>query len=304
MDISRRQFIRKSSIAMAGTAMLPIIVNRRKIPGHVLGIQLYTVRDDMEKDPEGTLKSLAAMGYTYVEHAGYENRKFYSYTIADFKKLLHDTGLTMLSGHSFLGSRQWDKSGNDFTDDWKDTVRDAAAVGMKYLISPGVDEDLCKNAADFKRYMEMFNKAGELCQKAGITFAYHNESYEFNHSLDGTLLYDLLLASTDHALVAQQIDIGNMYEPGGRAADYLKRYPGRFRLMHVKDEIKKQKPGENGQLYESSVLGKGSVGINDVLELAARSGVTYFIVEQEDYQGKTPLECAAENLKAMHNRGF
>ena len=69
---------------------------------------------------------------------------------------------------------------------------------------------------------------------------YHNESYEFNHSLDGTVLYELLLKLTDQSLVAQQIDIGNMYEPGGRAMDYLKRYPGRFTLMHVKDEIKKK----------------------------------------------------------------
>ena len=197
----------------------------------------------MKKDPAGTLKHLAEMGYKHVEHAGYENRKFYNYSIADFKKLLNDNGLKMASGHSFLGSKQWDKTKNDFTDEWKYTIEDAAAVGMKYVISPGVDEDLCKKSDDFKWYMELFNKTGALCKKSGITFAFHNESYEFNHSLDGTVLYELLLKLTDHSLVAQQIDIGNMYEPGGRALDYLKRYPGRYTLMHVKDEIKKAAPG-------------------------------------------------------------
>ena len=92
---------------------------------------------------------------------------------------------------------------------------------------------------DFRHYMDMFNKTGQLCKNTGLYFAYHNENYEFNHSLDGTVLYDLLLQSSDKNLVWQQIDTGNMYEPGGRAMDYLKKYPGRFFSMHVRDEIKK-----------------------------------------------------------------
>ena len=305
MNTSRRKFIKESSITLAGATLLPrFISDKRKTTGHVVGIQLYSIRDDMKKDPAGTLKRLAQMGYQYVEHAGYENRKFYNYSIADFKKLLNDNGLKMASGHSFLGSKQWDKTKNDFTDEWKHTIDDAAAVGMKYVVSPGVDEDLCKKGDDFKWYMQLFNKTGELCKKAGIAFAYHNESYEFNHSIDGTVIYDLLLKSTDHALVAQQIDIGNMYEPGGRALDYLKRYPGRYTLMHVKDEIKKATPGENGALYESTLLGKGVVGVKDIVDAGAKSGVKYFIIEQEDYQDKSPLACAAEDLKTMKRWGY
>ena len=192
----------------------------------------------MKKDPAGTLKQLAAMGYKDVEHAGYEDRKFYGYSPADFKKFLNDTGLTMVSGHSYLGAEAWDKSANDFTDEWKHTFEDAAAVGMKYVFSPGVDESLCKNENDFKWYMELFNKTGALAKKSGIQFGYHSESSEFDHYLNNKRLYDILLDTTDKNLVAQQIDIGNMYGPGGRAMDYLKKYPGRFIAMHVKDEIK------------------------------------------------------------------
>ena len=152
--------------------------------------------------------------------------------------------------------------------------------------------------------MDLFNKTGELCKKSGITFAYHNESYEFNHKLDNTVLYDLVLTTTDRHVVAQQIDIGNMYEPGGRAMDYLKRYPGRFKLMHVKDEIKKASNGENDSLYESAVLGKGVVHVKDLLNIALRLGTTHFIIEQESYQGKTPLACAAEDLKIMKAWGY
>ncbi len=302
MNKSRRKFIKQSSFALAGTALISNkIFATQKAAGHTLGIQLYTVRDDMKKDPAGTLKKIAAIGYTHVEHAGYEDRKFYGYSIEDFKKLLHDTGLIMLSGHSFLGARAWNKSANDFTDVWKHTFEDAAAVGMKYVISPGVDDSLCKKEDDFKWYMQLFNKTGELAKKSGVQFAYHSESSEFNHSFNNVRLYDILLNSTDKNLVAQQIDIGNMYEPGGRAMEYLKKYPNRFFSMHVKDEIKSSKEKRE---YESTVLGKGVIGVKDIVDYARKTGTGYFIIEQESYQDKTPLDCAKEDLEIMKQWGF
>ena len=303
MKISRRTFIKNSSLTMAGTAFLPAILKEMSVETY-LGIQLYSVRTDMKNDPASTLKKLADMGYEYVEHAGYDNGKFYGYSIPDFKKLLNDIGLTMDSGHDFLGSKQWNSATNDFTDEWKQTIEDAAAVGMKYMISPGVDESLCKNIDDFKRYMDMFNKTGELCKKSGIKFAFHNESYEFNHNLEEKVLYDLLLQSTDKNVVAQQIDIGNMYQPGGRAMEYLKKYPGRFTLMHVKDEIKKPVPPASGNLYESTLLGNGVIDVKQIVDYARKTGTKYFIIEQEEYQDKTPLQCAAEDLKKMQGWGL
>ena len=303
MPLSRRSFIKNSSLTIAGVSFLPGILKERN-PGVIVGIQLYTVRDDMKKDPEGTLKKLAAIGYKYVEAAGYADRKFYGYSIPDFKKLLKATGLKMESGHSFLGSEQWDKSTNDFTDEWKHSIEDAAAVGMKYLISPGVDEGLCKTMDSFRHYMNMFDKTGELCKKSGIHFAFHNEDYEFNHRLDGKLIYDLILQTTNKNLVWQQMDIGNMYEPGGRALHFLKEYPGRFFSMHVKDEMKRDSPGPDGKLYENTVLGKGAMPVKEIIDYARKTGTRYFIIEQEDYQDKTPLECAAADLKKMKSWGF
>lgn len=303
MNTSRRTFIKNSGLAIAGVSLVPGILKEKK-SDLITGIQLYTIRDDMEKDPAGTLKKLAAMGYKYVEAAGYADRKFYGYSIPDFKNLLKDNGLIMKSGHSFLGSEQWDKAKNDFTDEWKYTIDDAAAVGMKYLISPGVDENLCKNMDDFIHYMKLFDKTGGLCKKSGIYFAFHNEDYEFNHSLDGTLVYDLILQKSNKNLVLQQIDIGNMYEPGGRAMHYLKKYPGRFFSMHVKDEMKRNSPAPNGNLYESTILGKGVIPIKEIIDYARKTGINYFIIEQEQYQGKTPLTCADADLKMMEEWGF
>ncbi len=302
MNNSRRRFIKQSSLALAGTALLSnkILASTKASP-HILGVQLYTVRDDMEKDPAGTLKQIAAMGYKDVEHAGYENRKFYGYSPKDFKKFLNDLGLNMVSGHSGLDAEAWDKSKNDFTDKWKYTFEDAAAAEMKYVFSPGVDESVSKNEKDYQWYMDLFNKTGELAKKSGIQFGYHSESYEFNHYLNNKRLYDILLDSTDKNLVAQQIDIGNMYEPGGRAMEYLKKYPGRFIAMHVKDEIKSNKPNRE---YESTVLGKGVIGVKDIVDTARSQGTKLFIIEQESYQDKTPIECAKEDLAVMKQWGY
>ncbi|MDE3211738.1 MAG: sugar phosphate isomerase/epimerase [Bacteroidota bacterium] len=303
MTISRRSFVKNSSLALAGVALTASLVGF-KSPADILGVQLYSVRDAMKKDPAGTLKKIAAMGYRYVEHAGYDNGKFYGYSPADFKKLLSDLGLKMDSGHDFLGSRQWDPSKNDFTDAWKQTIDDAVAVGMKYMISPGVDEAYCHRIEDFHHYMDMFNKTGALAKKAGIHFAYHNEGYEFNHSLNGTRLYDIILRTTDPNLVDQQMDIGNMYEPGGRAMSYLKEYPGRFLLMHVKNEIKGTKPSPSGEWYESSLLNKGVIPVKEIVDYARRGGTKYFIIEQENYQNLDPVDCVRDDLKIMKSWGF
>ncbi|WP_143306212.1 TIM barrel protein [Chitinophaga vietnamensis] len=305
MNESRRNFLKYSSLAIGGAALLPATLQAAFKGKGITGIQLYSVRDDMKKDPAGTLKQLAAMGYTTVEHANYVNRKFYGYTTTEFKKLLKGLGLKMPSGHTVLRPQHWDAAKKDFTDEWKYTVEDAAAMGQHYVISPWLDESLRKTYDDFKTYMDVFNKCGELCKKSGMKFGYHNHDFEFSTELNGRKLFDLILQNTDPSLVAQQLDIGNMYHAGGIAMDILKKYPNRFELMHVKDEIKSSGKGEMGGGYESTVLGKGIIPVKDIIKLGLQAGGTkYFIIEQESYQDKTPLASAKEDLKAMRSWGF
>jgi len=305
MHISRRNFLRNGALAVAGTTLLRNELFAAARAKGILGIQLYSIRDDMKKDPSGTLKQLAGMGYKYVEHANYIDRKFYGYSATEFKKLLDGLGLLMPSGHTVMGKQHWDAAKNDFTDAWKYTVEDAAAVGQHYVISPWLDEGLRKTYDDFKAYMDVFNKSGELCKKSGMKFGYHNHDFEFSTKLNGQKLFDLILQNTDPSLVAQQLDIGNMYHAGGIALDIVKQYPGRFELMHVKDEIKAAKGGEMGGAYESTVLGKGIIPVKQVIDLGKQSGGTkYFIIEQESYQDITPLESAKLDLVQMKKWGY
>jgi sugar phosphate isomerase/epimerase len=306
MKLSRRKFIAGSTLTVAGTMLLPNkMFAMKKDKNLILGIQLYSVRDDMKKDPLSTLKQLAAMGYTHVEHANYVDRKFYGYGAVEFKNILDNLGLKMPSGHTEFSAKDWDKASNDFTDVWKHTVEDAATVGQIYVISPWLDESLRKNYDDLIAFLQLFNKSGELCQKHGMHFGYHNHNFEFMDSLNGKLLYDIILDNTDPKLVIQQMDIGNMYGAGGRALDILKKHPGRFKSMHVKDEIRTAKAGEMNDKYESTILGKGILPVHEIVnQFKQKGGTSEFIIEQESYQGMQPIDCAKEDLMVMKSWGF
>lgn len=305
MHTSRRIFLRNSAFAIAGSTVLSNRLFAATMANELLGVQLYSVRQDMSKDPVGTLKQIAAIGYKNVEHANYVNRKFYGQSPTEFKKTLDDLGLKMGSGHTVMGKQHWDVDKKDFTDAWKYTVEDAAVVGQQFVISPWLDASMRTTMDDFKRYMDVFNKSGELCKKSGMKFGYHNHDFEFNTQLDGKRLYDLILENTDPNLVVQQMDIGNMYGAGGRALDLINQYPGRFASLHVKDEIKS--PDNKGEMggYQSTVLGKGVIQVKEVLDAAKKKGGTiHFIVEQESYQDKTPMDAVKEDYTIMKNWGF
>lgn len=304
MSTSRRNFLKTGGLSFAALA----IGSKNLFAGAphetVLAIQLYTVREDMTKDPSGTLKKLSDMGYRFVEHANYHDRKFYGYAPTEFKRLLADYGMQMPSGHVQMLPDDYDFSKNDFADKWKYTVDDAATVGQLYLVSPWLDDSKRKNMKDFKEYMDVFNKSGELCKKSGMKFGYHNHDFEFTTKIDGQLLYDLILTNTDPALVVQQLDMGNLYNGGFKAIDVAKKYPGRFEMMHVKDEILAKKV-VGKEKYESTILGQGVVGTKEVCQLGRTTGGTkYFIIEQESYQGLTPLESSKQDYAIMKKWGY
>ena len=289
MNPSRRQFLKTGALTVAGAALLsPELIAAKK--KEILAVQLYCVRDDMKNDPLGTLKALAGMGYKYVEHANYVDRKFYGYSAKEFKKVLKDLGLKMPSGHTVLGKNHWDASKKDFTDSWKYTLEDAAMMGQEYVISPWLDESLRQTYDDLMGFIDVFNRCGELCQKSGMKFGYHNHDFEFSQKLKGEVVFDLIMQNIDPAKVVMQLDIGNMYIAGAKALDIVNKYPGRFENIHVKDMIKSDTDAHG---FESTILGKGLVG-----------GTRVFIIEQESYQGKTPLECMKEDLAIMKSWGY
>ncbi len=301
MNQSRRNFIKKTGLALAGVSLAGGPLFSFTKGEESLGIQLYTVREAMAKDVLGSLKQIAAMGYKNVEHANYKERKFYGYAPAEFKKILADMGMKMPSGHTVLGKQHWDDAKKDFTDAWKYTVEDAATVGQQYVISPWLDESLYQTEDSLKHFMDVFNKSGELCGKSGMKFGYHNHDFEFSKKVNGKILYDLILDNTNPKLVVQQLDTGNLFNAGVKAIDIVKKFPGRFELMHVKDEIASAGGHEK---FESAVLGQGIAQVKEVIDLGKAAGTKLFIVEQEAYQGKNPFDCSKEDFEVMKKWGY
>ncbi len=303
MNTSRRTFIKSGAALIAAAAVMPgeVLAAKKRKKG-IIGVQLYSVRDEMSKDPLGSLKKVAAMGYEYVEHANYVDRKFYGYTPQEFRKVLDDLGLKMISGHTVMGRQHWDEARNDFSDSWKYTVDDAAVLGQRYVVSPSMDNSMRSKYDDFMHYMDIFNKCGDLCKKQGMKFGYHNHDFEFSEKLNNEKLFDIMMRTMDPYKVVVQLDMGNLYNGGAVALDVVRQYPGRFENLHVKDEIA---ASEGTDKYESTIIGKGIVNAREVIDLATKIGGTeVYIIEQESYQGKTPMECIEEDLKVMKSWGY
>jgi sugar phosphate isomerase/epimerase len=307
MKTSRRTFIRTGAMAVAGAVIMREQLmaepgEKKKKKKGMVALQLYSIREEMGKDALGSLKQVAAMGYKYVEHANYVQGKFYKYDPKEFRKILDDLDLKMVSGHTGFGPRHWDETKNDFTDLWKKLVDDAAILGQLYVVSPSMEQSQYKTRDNLMKTIERFNKCGDLCHSKGMKFGYHNHDFEFTTEFEGKKMFDIIMDTIDRNKVVIQLDTGNLYNGGAIALDVMNKYKGRFENLHVKDEIKSSGGNEK---YESCILGEGIVNIKNLLELATKTGGTeLYVIEQESYQGKMPMECVRRDLEIMKSWGY
>jgi sugar phosphate isomerase/epimerase len=273
---SRRDFIKSSAIIAAGSLVFPADLLAAK--KRTIGLQLYTLRNELEKDLNGTLKNISELGYTSLEAAGYKNRKYYGLPAKDFKALVNGMGMSLPSTH--LVAEKSELPLNILTN-MQAAIDDAAELGVKYLVYAYLRPEERTSLDDYKRYIEQFNKAGELCKKAGIQFAYHNHDFEFL-KLDGQMPYDLLLKETDPTLVKMELDLYWIYKAGYNPLDYFKNNPGRFKLWHVKDM-------DNSPEKSFTEVGNGTINFQPIFDAAKLSGMEYFFVEQDKCKG-APLD--------------
>lgn len=277
--MKRRDFVKNASLAAAVMAVPGAWETLKGNKGH-LGIQLYSVRDDMKTDPKGTLKKLASFGFKEVEGAGYNDGKFYGFTPKEFKTILADNGLTMPSGHTGFTSDYM--TANGVNDKWKKIVADAAEVGQKFVISPWMaDKD--RTPDGLKKLCEGFNQAGTYGKSMGVAFGYHNHDFEFKKSGD-EVIYETLLKNTDPKLVTMEIDLYWVVYAGSDPLDWFKKHPGRFELYHVKDLAKTAK-------RETVEVGEGTINFAEIFKYDKLAGAKYHIIELEDYK-RTPIEGA------------
>ncbi len=246
------------------------------------GIQLYTLRDVLPKDPKGILKQVGAMGYTQIESYEGEAGMFWSMGPMEFKTYCADQGLTVVSSHC------------NINEDFEAKAAAAAEAGLQYLVCPWVGPQ--ESMDEFKRLADQFNTCGAICKQNGLRFAYHNHGYSFE-TLDGALPQDLMMERTDPESVDFEMDIYWVVTAGADPVQWLKKYPGRWTLSHIKDRMKNVSPSEKDA---SCDLGTGSIDFPSILQVAHEQGMRYFILEQERYDNSTPIQSAkvgAEYLK-------
>ncbi len=282
--ITRQQFLKLGALATSA-ALLPQFDVFAASPKKV-GLQLYTLRDLMAKDPDGTLRKVAQIGYKEVEPYGYGSGKFFGKTPKEFAALMKELGLSAPSGHYMTGNVM--KGKGTLTDGWKQAVDDAAAIGQKYMVCAYLFPPERTKLDDYKKFAVLFNKSAEVCKAAGIQFAYHNHDFEFK-PMDGQIPYDVLLNGTDKNLVKLELDLYWATFADQDPVALFKKHPGRFPLWHVKDM---EKTAERA----FAPVGTGSINFQRIFDAKKTAGMTHYFVEQ-DVCKLPPLESIAISIK-------
>jgi sugar phosphate isomerase/epimerase len=278
--INRRTFLKTAGTA-AAVSLLPSrllwAAGEHKI--EKVGVQLYTVRDLMKDDFEGTIAKVAQIGYKEVEFAGYFGR-----TADQVKAVLQKNGLKAPSTHV-----QYD----ELDDKFPSVIEFSKTIGLEYIVCPWIPEDLRKNPDIWKQASEKFNKCGEQSKKAGMEFGYHNHWFEFL-PVNGKKPYDELLAMCEPSLVKMEMDLCWITAAGSDPVTYFEKYPGRFALVHVKDIKKVPKVTQGGSqdfgssLNELTEVGSGIIDWKRIFTHSSQAGIKHFIVEHD--KPKQPIE--------------
>ena len=258
---NRRNFLKTTAAFAAGSMVLPMVSCTKE---KVIGLQLYTVRDKITQDLDGTLNRLAEIGYNSIEAAGYSaaDGTFYGMKPKAFAEKLKGLGMPLHSSHTVAEPDTAEK-----------VFADAAEAGCQYVIYPYLPEEFRQNIDGYKATAEKFNKIGEIGNKYGVRFGYHNHAFEFD-KMDGQIGMDVLIGETDPDLVTFEVDLYWVTKGGHDPVDYIKKHPGRFEIYHVKDMVKTE------DMFFSPV-GVGRIDFESIFAVKDIAGMKMIFVEQD-----------------------
>lgn len=281
---NRRSFLKTAFQSVSGvfclkTAYSMNISANEKLSN--IGLQLYTVRKELEKDFAGTIGKVAAVGFKEVEFAGYFNN-----SPKQVKAILQKNNLVAPSAHISV---------KDIRQNLQKTIETALIIGHKYLICGYLAADERKSLDDYKKLAALFNTVGETCRKAGVQFGYHNHDFEFA-SLDGKIPYNTLLAETAANLVKMELDLYWITRAGQNPLKYFKEYPNRFALLHVKDM-----DGTSKKSFTE--VGRGVINFKEIFKQAKKSGIKHYFVEQDETP-RSPFESIRISFDYLNKLNF
>ena len=259
------------------------------------GLALYTLRDDMGTNAKATIQAVSEAGYKNVEAAGYEDGKYYGMTPSDFKKMLKEMKLKPISTHQSSINLE----------NAEQQMADAKAAGFKYFVVPvppmGMFEFNREKMSmgmkgSVQELAEILNTLGEKAKKAGLKLLYHNHDFEFKKNEDGVVPIDYLLENLDPKLVNFQMDLYWVTKAEANPIAYFNKYPGRFKIWHVKDM------DAQGRF---APVGQGSINFANILDNKELSGMKYYMVEQDmTFDGLKPMEAIKISHEGLKKFGF
>jgi sugar phosphate isomerase/epimerase len=272
---NRRHFIKQASLASSTLLFNPF--KWYKDSG-LIGIQLYTLRDQAGKDLKGTIAKIASIGYTSVEVIGYNAGKYFGLSPEDFAALFKQNNLKTPSGH--YGMFNFLLKGDE--DDLKKTVEDAKKLSHDFITIPFLTDPMRTSLDDYKKLAVKFNRAGEVVKGAGMRLAYHNHNFEFKDWGGGKTGFDVLRGETDPDLLKFEMDMYWVTRAGLDPIAMIKANPGRVQMWHIKDMAGKHEPtfSVEGPQYFTEV-GTGIIDYKEIFKHKKESGMKYFFVEQD-----------------------
>lgn len=272
----RRKFLGCAALfTAASTLPLASIAQGRRVEN--VGLQLYTLRNEMSRDFEGTLARVAEIGYKEMEFAGYFGK-----SAAQVRQILDNNGMTSPAAHIQLQALR---------DDLEGEIERAAILGQKYIVVPILPAGQ-RSISEFQRAANDINLAGEACQRAGIKMGYHNHDFEFVRT-DGRIPYDVLLEEMDADLVDMELDLYWIRNAEVDPLSYFESHPGRFTMLHVKDM------DEFGRMVP---VGRGEINFAEIFSHADTAGFKHFFVEHD--RPGNGLASVAESLYTVRNIVF
>ncbi len=305
---SRREFLRISAAGALGAVLLSQYACKNKGAGagsgapadprsFGIGLQLYTIRDAMAADVPGSLKKVSDMGYKYMELAGYADGKFYGYEPAEFRRMVEDLGMEILSSHTQVEAQ------GITLENAKKMTEDHAKLGVRYCIQPWIVEEARTTLDSYRKMAADWNQVGAIMKESGIRFGYHNHNFEFD-TVEGKIPYfDIFMVDLDKELVTMELDLFWTTKAGQNPVEIIRRFPGRFELFHMKDMFTRQDPFfTTVGVSDFAPVGAGLIDFKTILAEKEVAGMKYMVVEQDSTADGMPFEAIQTSITNLTTR--
>jgi len=271
---NRREFLKRASLMLAGGMVMPQLLTScagkasASESSKYIGLQLYSLRDLVKEEGiQKVLETASKMGYKNLETASYDNGKIYGLAPAEFKKMVNDLGMKCTSAH--LGQAFTKEKEAEVMSWWDQAIDAHNELGVKYMVQPWMPVTDQTTLDDLKMYCDYFNEIGKRCQQNGMKFGYHNHAHEFQKVENQAVMLDYMIENTNPEYVFFQMDVYWIVRGQHSPVDYFNKYPGRFTVLHIKDD--------------KEIGDSGMVGFDAIFRNAKVAGVKHIVAEIEGY---------------------